>query len=64
MAQKGKQIIWHKRKGKIIPSKFSKVSGKKPKTDNCGEDTGDKMSDFVRRLKAQIKKAASGEDNR
>ena len=59
MAHKGKQILWHKKSGKILPSKFLKIHGKKTKVGDSIPESGDKLRDFAIKLKAQIKKAAN-----
>ena len=58
MTHKGKQIIWHKKKEKMIPSKFSKVSSRIVEADRSAS-TGDKRKDFALKLKALIKRAAN-----
>ena len=62
MTPKGKQILWHKKRGKLIPSKFLKVHGKETVEDAPGT-TGNKLKDFARKLTAQIKKAASDQES-
>jgi len=58
MAHKGKQVLWHKKTGKILPSKYLKIHGKQAGGDDSKFQSGDKLRDFALKLKAQIKKAA------
>ena len=60
MARKGKQIVWHKKRGKMISSKFLNHPSKKADSQDSAPGTGDKTKDFARNLAAQIKKAANG----
>ena len=60
MAKKGKQIIWHKKSGKLISSKFLKPRGKKLPQKNEAADTlapQDKFKAFAKKFKAEIRKA-------
>ena len=59
MTHKGKKILWHKKQGKMIPSKFLKLHGKKADDGRDTSASGDKLKDFAARLTAQIKKAAN-----
>ena len=62
MVRKAKQIVWHKKSGKLIPSQFSKLPSKKPTASSTLPATGDKLKDFASKLKAQIKQAAEADD--
>jgi len=59
MTHKGKKILWHKKQGKMIPSKFLKVHGKKADDARDMPASGDKLKDFAAKLTAQIRKAAN-----
>jgi prepilin-type N-terminal cleavage/methylation domain-containing protein len=60
MAHKGKKIVWHKKSGKMIPSKFvHELHDNKPDPNELPA-TGNKLKDFRMKLAAQIKKAAKG----
>ena len=58
MTPKGKQILWHKKKGKLISSKFLKGQAKKMDSKpQALSNTGDKIKDFAKKFADQIKKA-------
>jgi hypothetical protein len=62
MAQKSKQILWHKKQGKFLSSKFLSIHGKTPAAQTPAnskiQNVASKTERFARSLAAQIKKAA------
>ena len=59
MTHKGKQILWHKKRQKIIPAKFLKGQGKKAEVVTwSAPSSGDKLKNFIQ----QIKKAANDQE--
>ncbi len=61
MVKKGKQIVWHKKKGKFISSSVLKIHGKVEKETVTGEQEvsqpSDKIKNFAKKLTQEIKKA-------
>jgi hypothetical protein len=55
--KKSKQVIWHKKQGKLVSPKFLKVHGKE--VSSADQPTGNKLKDFAKKLTLQIKKAAN-----
>ena len=60
MAKKSKQIVWHKKQGKFIPSSVLKPHGKIETGKSSGQKISqptDKMKIFAKKLAQEIKKA-------
>ena len=60
MSKKIKQFVWHKRRGKFIPSKFLKPQEKTQKdwpTEEKLVRHNDKVKDFFEKLSQEIRKA-------
>ena len=60
MAHKSKQVVWHKKTGKFIPSKFLKPREKTEKEKNLEHQKPqrqDRMNNFFQKLKEEIRKA-------
>ena len=60
--KKGKQILWHKKSGKMVPSKFLQDQGKKAIFPEVPANSGNKLKDFARKLSMQIKHAAKDKE--
>ncbi|MDP2653977.1 MAG: hypothetical protein Q8Q08_08100 [Candidatus Omnitrophota bacterium] len=62
MARKGKQVVWHKKKGKMIPSVFLKPHGSaaaSAPSPPASAGQADRRKTFAAKFLKEIKRAAS-----